>query len=152
MSPRWPSVPLLAATLIGVGIAAVVVVLLRAALQEPAGAARFDIRDVISASSLTRHAVVYRFKPADSTATVTGVWIIEGPAPDRDARERPRGQPVAIWRDGTARLGWQGDRLRLIGDRQPVAADGDLTACAERTPKPQLCLDPARVTFVPLPR
>lgn len=109
---------------------------------------RFEVVDVVPAPTLTRHAVVYRHLPSGSKVALTGLWIVEGAAPDKGSRDRPAGAPVAIWSQGWVRIGWSGAELRLFGDQRRIGRDAaGLPDCAQ-----QLCLDPARVTFVPLPR
>lgn len=138
--------------MIGLGLGLFAAVLLRAAFSDVQPIERFQVLDVISDPALAHHAVIYRYQPAGGLQGMTGLWVSEGAAPDRGASERPPGRPVAVWREGMARIGWQAGRLRLVGDQRdvrPTAAP--LEACLESVDA-QLCLDPDRVTFVPLPR
>lgn len=148
--------------LVGGGTLAFAAMLLRAGLSDLVTIDRFQVLDVISAPTLTRHAVVYRHEHAGSSSVAIGIWIVEGTAPDKGSRERPHGAPVAVWSEGFPMIAWQGDRLRLVGDRRPIVSDAarvtscyfegrssDLRVDVDRS---ALCLDPARVTFVPLPR
>ena len=116
--------------------------------------ARTEILDVVTDGSLRRHAVVVRHADADTGRTMTGVWIVEGDPPDRDSATRPTGRPAAIWSEGVVRLGWQADRLLLIGDQRRVRETcerEDSPPAAAREPW-LLCLDTTRARFVPLPR
>lgn len=155
----WPG--RLAVVFMATGLLALVVLLFFGALSDQVRVDRYQIVDVISDASMRRHAVVYRHELAGSSRNLTGIWVIDGTAPDKGSLEKPAGRPIALWSEGIPLIGWQGPTLRLVGDaRHKVihdtnpaeTCDLERLGSAQRGEAPTLCLDPARVTFVPMPR
>jgi hypothetical protein len=149
---RWP---LLAAwgLIAGGGLAFVAALFSFGTSDDRTSSDSFQVLDVIADRSTTKYAVIYRLGLSGLSKPVTGVWIVVGEAPDKGAKERPGGHPVAIWRQGLPRIAWQAGRLRLIGDQVRVLEDaGRIDECSTSIAADwDLCLDPAHVTFARIP-
>ena len=148
---RWPM--RLAGIMVAGGGLAFAALLVRVGVLDQSEDERSRVLDVVSEPGSARHAVVVGLRRSGTAASVTGVWIVIGDAPDKGARELPSGAPVAVWRQGLPRVGWQAGRLRLIGDHRAVLIDaGRIDSCmVPAASEWQLCLDPAHVTFVRIP-
>ena len=114
----------------------------------------YVVLDVVGGGDGGRHAVVERYTPASGSGAVTAIWIVSGAPPEKGSRRAPEGEPVAVWRESVPRLAWQGTRLRFIGSYERVRSEAGKTgAClSDASPVWDLCIDPERVTLVPLPR
>jgi len=146
---RWPM--RLAFVMLGGGALALAFVLTGTG-NETLREDRYVVLDVIGGGDGGRHAVVDRFTRAGDAVSVVGVWVAQGAMPEKGSRRAPEGRPVAVWRSDFPRLAWQGDRLRLIGTYDRLRRE-DVAGCLnDRTPSWDLCIDPARVSFAPLPR
>jgi len=110
------------------------------------------VLDVIAGGDGGRHAVVDRFTRAADGVSLVIVSVAQGAAPEKGSRRAPDGRPVAVWWAEFPRLAWQGDRLALIGTYVRVRRE-DVAGCLDDlAPSWDLCIDPARVTLVALPR
>ncbi|MGZ3410174.1 MAG: hypothetical protein ACXWJW_09495 [Xanthobacteraceae bacterium] len=113
-------VPLLAAV-----IAAALVVWLRAPTEQPiAGgdpADRFELVKTALDSEGTKYAAVYRYYHANSSSTVTAVWILPGSPPSIGSTLPVAGEPVMAFTGSpdAVRVRWPQE-----GDKLVVEVDG----------------------------
>ena len=114
----------------------------------------YVVLDVVSGGDGGRHAIVERYTPASGRGAVTAVSIVSSAPPEKGSRRPPEGELVAVWRESIPRLTWQGSQLRLIGSYERVRrAAGKVGAClTDGTAVWDLCIDPERVVFAPLPK
>jgi hypothetical protein len=108
---------------------------------------KFELLGVVSDSRLQRHGAIYRYYHANSSATVTAVWILSGEPPSVGSKSPARGKPVLIWtgRPRALQLSWQqGEERILVEVKAPadIRKDANFTDCYfdEYSPVNLLCV------------
>jgi hypothetical protein len=107
---------------------------------------KFELLGVVSDSRLQRHAAIYRYYHANSSATVTAVWILSGEPPSVGSKSPVRGGPVLIWtgRPQALELSWEGEERMLAEVKGPadIRKDTNFTDCyfEEHSPVNLLCV------------
>jgi hypothetical protein len=93
---------------------------------------RFEVLHIVRSVDGETYAGIYRYHHANSSSTVTAVWIGKGQPPSAGSQDVPRGAPALIWTGSP-------DELALSWRPGKDRPSAQLPAGVEQSPKHNDC-------------
>jgi len=111
--------------------------------------------DIVTDPRSNRHAVVAKYHHGNSSSTLTGLWIVNGTAPQVGSTGLLDGRPVAIWWAvaQVTDIGWSKRGRIVLTATRPADVTGDFAYCYFSAPDSSnpICAKPELVDIVLIP-